>query len=79
MCISTFFSCYFKSCTIHKSISYLRMITLEVRINKIFCYFIQLYYEEMEKKYRLATEHDMPITCNVIKERGMIARIVVMG
>lgn len=27
-------------------------------------------YEETEKKYRLATANDMPITCEVIKERG---------
>lgn len=27
-------------------------------------------YEEMEKKYRLAAANDMPITCEVIKDRG---------
>lgn len=27
-------------------------------------------YEEAEKKYRHAAANDMPITCEVIKERG---------
>lgn len=49
------------------------------KVHELSCLYSNYIYEEMEKKYRLATEHDMPITCNVIKERGMIARIVVMG